>query len=411
MARFAYTARDSAGQAVSGEIEAGERLQATRRLRAMGLRPTGIREKATGKGTARDGASKGRAASGGPVNDAQVDAFLRMLLGLVKGGMAIGDGVRNLKDRATSPRLRSLAAAVWARLSDGSTLGQALREAAPGRGRETLNTVIEIGEQTGNLPPILEELLAQREDGRAVRKKVIGSLLYPGFLFGMALAVAAFLLFFLMPRVQSTVEGLGSGLSPFAAFLIGASNALLLAAPVVFVIALLATGAAFLLRRTPEGRFRFDRLVLRAPVAGPIARDAEIYRLCSILSLLLGSGIHASQAFSLTRQAIRNGELRRRFEEVRNLVNEGASVAVSLQQHGLLDPTAADLLKVGEETGELSKGFESLRDDYRDSLAGRLQKLTILVSGGAIAGAFLFVTMVALAVVTSIFQVGNSIGL
>lgn len=408
MAKFAYTARDASGKSVTGEIEAAERIQATRRLRSMGLRPTGIREAAAGKRAAGGRAPK---RSAGAVADAQIDVFLKMLLGLIKGGMAIGDGVRNLRDRAASARLKALASDVWARLSDGSTLGQALREAAPGRNRETLNTVIEIGEQTGNLPPILEELLAQREEGRAVRKRLIGSLLYPAFLFGMALAVAAFLLFFLMPRVQSTVEGLGSGLSPFAAFLIGASNLLLLAAPICAGVAAVLAAVAWWMKRSQEGRERLDRILLRIPVAGRIIKDAEIHRLCSLLALLLGSGIHASQAFALTRQAVRNSELRRRFEEVRNLVNEGASVAISLQQNGLLDPMAADLLKVGEETGELAAGFQSLRDDYRDTLADRLRGLTVLVSGIAIGGAFLFVTMVALAVVTSIFQVGNSIGL
>ncbi|MEM0966859.1 MAG: type II secretion system F family protein [Verrucomicrobiota bacterium] len=407
MPTFQYTARDSRGKATGGEIDAADRVQATRRLRGIGLRPTGISEKALKKSKS----SPKRRSSSRSIRDSDVDALLKMLLGLVKGGMAIGDAVRNLRDRASSPVLRDLASRVWARLSDGSTLGQALKDAAPGRNRETMNTVIEIGEQTGNLPPILEELLEQRDESRAVRRKLIGSLLYPTFLFGMALAVAAFLLFFLMPRVQSTVEGLGSGLSPFAAFLIGASNLLLLAAPILAGIALVALIVSAIMHRTPEGRYRFDRFLLKVPVVGAIVKDAEVYRLCSILALLLGSGIHASQAFSLTRQAIRNLELRKRFEEVRSLVNEGASVAVSLQQHGLLDPTASDLLKVGEETGELSHGFDGLRADYRESLGDRLRNLTVIVSGGAIGGAFLFVTMVALAVVTSIFQVGNSIGL
>jgi len=136
-----------------------------------------------------------------------------------------------------------------------------------------------------------------------------------------------------------------------------------------------------------------------------------VFRVCSLLSLLLGSGIHASEAFLLTRQSLRNRELQRRFEEVRQEINEGAYVAVSLRQHDVLHPTAADLLKVGEETGELAEGFANLRNDYRDSLSERLRRLTLGVSGCAIGGAFLFVAMVALAVVTSIFQVGNSIGL
>ena len=409
MPKFTYTARDSSGQNTKGELEAADRVQATRRLRAMGVRPTGIQEVASKKKSAAH--HKVGRQSSSPAGDAEIDVFLKMLLGLVRGGMAIGDAVRNLRDRATSPRLKSLAAAVWARLSDGATLGQALKEAVPGKRRETMNTVIEIGEQTGNLPPILEELLAQRDEARDVRRKLIGSLLYPTFLFGMALVVAAFLLFFLMPRVESTVKGLGSGLSPFAAFLIGASNLLLLAAPVLACLALIGFLVSVVMRRTPGGRFKFDTITLKVPIIGAIVRDSEVYRLCSILSLLLGSGIHASQAFTLTRQAIRNLELRRRFEEVRNQINEGASVATTLQQHGLLSPTASDLLKVGEETGELSAGFETLRGEYRDSLSNRLKSLTIFVSGGAIGGAFLFVTMVALAVVTSIFQVGNSIGL
>ncbi len=409
MPKFAYTARDGSGKSVTGNIEAVERIQATRRLRSMGLRPTSIREAKAEKGKRTE--ARERRPSTGPVKDSEIDAFLKMLLGLVKGGMAIGDGVKNLRDRAASARLKSLASAVWARLSDGSTLGQALRDAAPGRNRDTLVTVIEIGEQTGNLPPILEELLAQREESRQVRRRLIASLLYPAFLFGMAIAVAAFLLFFLMPRVQSTVEGLGSGLSPFAAFLIGASNLLLLAAPTVAGLAAICFVISLIMRRSEGGRDRLDRITIRIPVIGRIVKDTEIHRLCSLLALLLGSGIHASQAFSLTRTAFRNSELRRRFEIVRQSVNEGASVAVTLQQNGLLDPMPADLLKVGEEIGELADGFQTIRDDYSDSLGQRLQKLTVLVSGVAIGGAFVFVTMVALAVVTSIFQVGGSIGL
>lgn len=408
MPEFSYTARDGSGKSVKGKIEAAERIQATRRLRSMGLRPTSIEE---AKGRKRGLDKPSTQALSGAVRDIEIDNFLRMLLGLCKGGMAIGDAVRNLKDRAASPRLKALAAAVWARLSDGSTLGQALRGAAPGKNREALVTVIEIGEQTGNLPPILEELLAQREEARAVRRKLVGSLLYPVFLFAMAIAVAAFLLFFLMPRVESTVEGLGSGLSPFAAFLIGASNLLLLAAPACAGVTLIGFVVALVMRRSEGGREKLDQFYIRIPVVGRIIKDTEIHRLCSLLALLLGSGIHASQAFGMTRLAFRNSELRRRFEAVRQSINEGASVAMTLQQNGLLDPMPADLLKVGEETGELAQGFESIRDDYSESLANRLRNLTVIVSGGAIGGAFLFVVMVALAVVTSIFQVGGSIGL
>ena len=420
MSSFQYTARDSSGQSISGRLDLPSRAQALRRLRSQGLTPVSLAEIQTSRpeGSRRRPQAAVRGpepsrpgkAPGAP-REREVDEFLRILLGLLKGGMTIGDAVRQLRDRATAAPVRTLAEKVWARLSDGATLGQALREAAPSGRRETLNAVIEIGEQTGNLPPILAELVQQRAEARAVRKKMISSLLYPGFLFVMALVVAAFLLFFLMPQVRSTVEGLGSGLSPMASFLLGASNLLLLAAPLLGTLAVLGTLGAWWMKRTEEGAARLDRWILRLPLLGAMVKDAEVFRVCSLLSLLLGSGIHASEAFRLTRQALRNRELRRRFEEVRQDVNEGAYVATSLSQHGLLHPTASDLLKVGEEVGELAGGFANLRNDYRDSLSERLRRLTLGVSGCAIGGAFLFVAMVALAVVTSIFQVGNSIGL
>lgn len=425
MASYHYMARDRSGQSVSGRLDLPSRAQALRRLRSQGLTPVSLaevplgqpsearqrppRERAARQGTAPS-ARRAVGARGVP-REREVDEFLRILLGLLKGGMTIGDAVRQLRDRAASAPVRALAEKVWARLSDGATLGGALREAAPSARRETMNAVIEIGEQTGNLPPILAELVEQRAEARAVRKKLVGSLLYPGFLFLMAVLVAAFLLFFLMPQVRSTVEGLGSGLSPMATFLLGASNLLLLAAPLLGTLLVLAGLGAAWMKRREGGAARLDRWILRLPLVGGMVKDAEVFRVCSLLSLLLGSGIHASEAFLLTRQSLRNRELQRRFEEVRQEINEGAYVAVSLRQHDVLHPTAADLLKVGEETGELAEGFANLRNDYRDSLSERLRRLTLGVSGCAIGGAFLFVAMVALAVVTSIFQVGNSIGL
>jgi Type II secretory pathway, component PulF len=162
-------------------------------------------------------------------------------------------------------------------------------------------------------------------------------------------------------------------------------------------------------RRSEKGRARTDRWLLRLPLVGKINYYADLFQAGSLISTLLESGINTTETLRLTERTVQNRELRARFRTARNQVNEGLSIAQAFGRNRFLPDLAVDIMTVGENTGNLSQSMEEITRGFRTELTRRLGLLTQLVSTGALAAAFLLVTLIALGIVTSVFQVSRNL--
>ena len=162
-------------------------------------------------------------------------------------------------------------------------------------------------------------------------------------------------------------------------------------------------------RRTDIGRRRSDLWLLRVPLLGKILFFGDLFQVGNLISTLLESGINTTETLRLTERTVKNTELRKRFNVARGQVNEGLSIAQAFQRNQFMPDLAVDILTVGENTGNLAHSMSEITKGFRDELTARLTRLTTLVSTGALIFAFVLVALIAMGIVTSVFQVSRTL--
>ncbi len=416
MREFTYVAINKRGKSASGELLAKNSREAKEKLQFEGLTPLKLRA----KGKSQKGQSKiaSEAVStdpkskttgkGGQKGERLGLEFLKRLHELHNSGMPVAESVKLLNLRLSDPFQKEIAGKLWKELAEGRTLSRAMR-LLPQYFSESSTFVVEAGEATGNLAPILAKIILHIEEKRDIRNKVLSSMSYPVFVGTVAFGVVLFFLFFLLPQIEEMLDSLGGELNMMAEVLINGSNMLLTFGPFALIGLLVGGGTLYKWSKTDKGGVLFDQNLLRIPLFGEIFYLSEMFQLSSLLSTLIWSGIGLTENLRLCEKTIKNRFLRAQFRSARALVNEGKSLPEALRKYKFMPLMQLDVIEVGEKTGNLGKSIEDSSLSFRDKLTKRIRAMTTLVSGLALGFAFSLVAIVAISIVTSIFQVSKSI--
>jgi len=414
MARFAYSARDRAGQSVLAELEAPSRKDALRLLTARGLQvatvtelqagPVGKGGKATAK---RAPKSAARIAAQAPRRSERLP-FLESLHDLTSSGLSAGEAVRLLSTRIKEPRLRTLCAGVWERISEGAPLSRALGNYPEVFDSATVN-LIQAGEATGSLNDTLARLIAHLVEQRELRSQLMSALAYPVFMVFVSGGVILFFLTFLLPRLQTLLSSLGGKMPTSTKLLIGASNFALSIWGIMAVVAVVIGITSFLAwRQTPAGRAQTDAWLLKLPLIGPFIVAQTVLSFSQTLSVLLENGITASEALRMTEKQIGNEVHREAFKTATGRVLEGESLSVAMMRTGCFPDLVLDRLAIGENTGNVVPSLKQIAQAYQKIISGQLNVFTKMVAGVVLGGVFTFVGFIAFAIVSAVFQVSAS---
>jgi type II secretory pathway component PulF len=415
MSEFKYQAINPKGKTVTGVIDATSERDARKKIRSAKLtllkftNMGGGNSKKDSKSKKTSGLFKGGVVRKGSAKGEKLGLeFLKRLNELHGSGMPVADSVKLLNLRLSDPYQKEIAGTLWRELAEGRTLSKAMR-LLPQYFSESSTFVIEAGEATGNLTPILAKIIAHLEEKREIRSKVVGSMTYPVFVGLVAIGVVLFFLFFLLPQIQEMLDSLGGELNLMAKILINGSNLLLTIGPFALIGLLVGLGLIIQWNKTEKGGLILDKSILQLPLFGNILYLSELFQLSSLLSTLIASGIGLTENLRLCEKTIKNRFLRTQFRSARALVNEGKSLPDSLRKYNFMPLMQLDVIEVGEKTGNLGNSMEDTSRAFRDQLTKRIKIMTTLVSGGALGFAFSLVALVAISIVTSIFQVSKSI--
>jgi type II secretory pathway component PulF len=303
---------------------------------------------------------------------------------------------------------RELCSEVWKFLSEGRTLASALH-AHPRLFNESTVHLVEAGEASGNLAPVLQRIVQYLEESRAVRNRMIQNLLYPVFILAFAIVVVIVLLVFLLPKIRQMLDQLGGDLPLITRFLIEGSEFLLRFGPIF----LLVTGVVILFirqwRKTEPGRIRTDEWLLGFPLLGQIYLYGSIFSTTNLMATLLGSGVNTTETLRLVERTIPNRILKAKFRNARRQIQEGVSMVTAIQSVHYMPDIAMDILTVGESTGNLVKSLEDINGIYRGELTKKLNMLTTATVSIALVSAIILVAVIALSVIYSILSVSQSI--
>jgi len=397
MATFTYEAMNSVGQPVKGEVEASNSEDAIAKVRAMGNFPTKIKEKAVKRGAkggagAQAGAKTGGRRTVGNVPAKLLTQFTRQLSTLVNAGLPILRALRILEQQQKPGMLRVAIRLVAEDVESGATLSEAM--ARHPKAFDALYTnMVRAGELGGVLDIILERLAEFMEKSQALRRKVIGAMIYPIAVISFALGIVAMLLIFVVPKFSDIFADLGEELPGMTRMLLNLSAAitgggwiLFIAIPVGLVL------LAKLMRTSPGGRLAVDKFKLSVPIMGMIVAKTSVARFARTLGTLLAAGVPILEALNITRDTSGNEVFGRALAKVHDGIREGDSFADPLRQAKIVDPMVVNMIDVGEETGELDKMLTKVADTYDDEVEVLVESMTsmlepiMVIALGAIVG-------------------------
>jgi type II secretory pathway component PulF len=420
MPRFAYTARDRAGQTVETTLEAPSRKDAVRLLAARGLTVStlaelggtpgataSVRRKAGASAASTPAPSLFSAAGDTTPRRAERLPFLESLHDLTTSGLSAGEAVRLLSVRIKEPRQRALAGALWSRLSEGSPLSRAMEDFPRVFDSSTTN-LIRAGEATGSLNDTIARIIAHLTEQKELRRQLLTALAYPIFMVFVSAGVILFFLFFLLPRLQTLLTSLHGEMPLSTKLLIGVSD-FTLHYGILVVLALAAAGISlWRWRATEAGRERSDAWLLRLPLVGPFVVSQTVLAFSQTLSVLLENGITASDALRMTERQIDNRVHRAAFNTAIARVLEGEALSAALARTGCFPDLVLDRLAVGENTGNMVPSLKDVSRNYQKRISNQLNVFTKVIASGVLMTVFIFVGFIAFAIVSAVFQVSAS---
>jgi len=383
---FKYKAIAKDGKTVSGSAEAASRTALLALLRKQSLHPVLI-EKTKKK--------SGASSFFGPKKKVKLSdlvIFTRQLSTMISAGVPLARSLNALQQDARSPYMREILTSITKDVESGAPLGDAFSK-YPDVFSDVYVNMVKAGEEGGILDEILKRLATQVEQDASIRKKIKSAMMYPMVILVVTFVAFFGIMLFIVPKLGGILTSLGgpnAKLPIYTQLMLDFSN--LLTAPsllgwlpipilnkmpnVVPLIVVLAIITIYLLRyiKTDKGKYKFHALLLRIPVVKTIILKVAIARFSRTFASLMGAGVSVLDALDVTGAALGNKvieeELKAASEDVRN----GKPLSEPISQSKHFPPIVAQMLVVGEETGQLDTVLTKIADFYEE-------EVTVLIDG------------------------------
>ncbi len=338
-------------------------------------------------------------------NSARLASLLRELSTLLAVGVGIADALETLI-RQHRGHFQTTLVQLRDRVVGGARLAEAMRDEAYVF-HELAIRMVEVGESTGNLEEVLDQLAGFLEDSGQLRDRVIGVLLYPAIVFFTALGVTLFLMTVVVPMLLSGLLEAGRELPWPTVVLKSMSDFLLGYGHVITILALALAALGTALVQTSAGRQMWHRLLLRTPLIGSMSRRQTISRLAGTMATLMRSGIEYIPAAEIAARSANNLVFRRALLEANETIAAGQDIGLALEQTKVFPPLVIHVFSVGQASGRLEEMLVRLSADYSrqvqnlsNRLASVLEPLLILVLA-------VFVGFILFATLLPILEAGN----
>ncbi len=419
MARYNYSAKSPKGERTTGSIDATDRRSAMVLIERKGLAPISVTEVAGNAPPPPAAVEKGKAAAQKPGAAAKPPApapksaaqkagaaaplfskanfsfsfgksgppkmkmremllFTRELTDLITSGMTLGNALNTLSRRKTQ-KAQDL---IVLQLRDDIIRGDSLSDSLARHPQSFPNlyvNMVRAGEASGKLAEALERLAKHFERVQEAREKVTGALTYPIIVLAMGIMTMIFMMVVVIPKFSSIFEQLGQTLPLPTQILIGMSKVLL---HYGWLLALLVFGGVVMFRRwikTENGKKKWHRFVLRAPLAKNIITSNAYAQFANTLAALLANGVQVVQALGIVENTMGNVVIAEQIHEARTRVTDGSTISAPLAAGKIFPELLTDMLAVGEQTGDLEGSLKHIAIRYEKELDRAVKMFTTAI--------------------------------
>jgi type II secretory pathway component PulF len=411
MAVYAYQGTGIDGQKRTGELEAPSRSEALRKLAKDRIQPLSLVAKAdmvvTKAKPVKSGAKSGaRSVAPGHIHlsRGQVIQFTDELSDFLTSGLQLEPALQLMERREQKSAVKDVSTYLREKVRDGTSFSEALRTASPSFDDLYCNLVA-AGEASGALAPMLKRQAKHLVDMQDLRNRVLLALIYPAVLVTAGIAAVAIFMTVLVPQMIKMFNKTGGSMPLPTFLLIKASNGLHHYGIFILVAMGALTLGFILYTRQPAGRRWWDQTKLRIPLIGPLLISSFYAQFCQTMANLLQNGLPLLSALKLTTGATGNIFYRSLLYRITDLVGEGASLTRAMKSVGHFEANLRDLLKVGEQTGDLGSALEKVGVRCDKEIQLKIDRIMAIVPMVIIAALGGMVVLIAWSMLDGIFKV------
>jgi len=403
MAGFAYTAISIEGLETVGEIHAPDLEAAREQLRIRGLLAQTLRElPASGTEGLRTTFKK--------IKPRSMQIFSRQFATMIEAGLNIVASLVILEQQTDDPYLAGIIGELRADVEGGLLLSQAMAR-HPKVFDELYVSMVQAGEASGMLDNVLDRVADQIEKATKLKRRVKGAMVYPTVVFTFASLVLVAMLLFIVPIFAKIFTELHGQLPMLTRVVLGASNLLRDRWYIVFPLIGFTIWGALRYKKTDSGRRKWDRFKLHAPVKiGDVVLKVTMARLLRTLATLVAAGVDIIKALDIAGATAGNYLVEKALAEARVKVQEGVPIAEPLSADPLFPPMVSQMVRIGEETGELEQMLSKIADFYEDEVDSAIQSLTSIIEPLMMIGVGFMVGIIIISMYLPMFRLMQLIG-
>jgi len=427
MPQFAYKAKRRTGEVVQGVLEVADRAAALSQIERLGLFPVMVDASKSGLAAAEKAEKKAEKAkdSGAKPSSMAMPAVFRrrrqrrpklqelatfttQLSNLLKCGMPLTVALQSMSHLESKGIPSDVSKQLRQEVMEGRSLSDAMSR-QPVIFSDLYRNMVQAGEQSGALVEVLKRLADHFERFAEVQSKFMSAMIYPCIVACVGVVIIIFFMTFMLPKFMSIFTGLSVPL-PFATkVLMNISQ--FFSKPLNWAVMGLVGAAVVVVwvrfKATPEGKRKIDGWKMNAPVVGKVVRLNLFGQFARTLSTLLINGVPVLTALKITEEIVPNTMVKEAIARTREQVTDGKTIAQPLAQSKLFPQLMIDLLKIGEDTGDVPGALSNIADTYENEMGIQLRVLTNLIEPAMIivmaigVGGLLFSILSAMFAITS----------
>ena len=385
MSAFEYTALDQNGREKKGVVDGDSARLIRQQLREQKLVPLTVTEIKKQSSNGKDNSFFDQR-----INTTELALMTRQLATLSRSGIPLDEATATVARQSIKPKIKKLLLGVRAKILEGHTLADGLRD-YPHIFSEMYCATVAAGEQSGHLDVVLERLADYTEQRQQLQQRLKLALVYPVILTVMSILVVSGLLTYVVPEVVKVFSDTGQQL-PFLTIALIATSEFMQAWFIYILLAMIVGFGVFKkLVQQPVFKKHYHQFLLKLPILGKLVLGANSAQFSRTLSILAASGIPILDAMRISIQVMDNLPMREAVDIAAQQVSEGSSLSSTLEQSGYFNPMLINLIASGEATGQLEQMLERAATNQERELEtttamlmGLLEPLLIVVMGGVV---------------------------
>ena len=425
MPQFAYKARRQSGELVQGMLEGVDRSAALMQIEKLGLFPLSIEASKAAAAAARPEKSRrgaAPAASGGLLPAGlremltrqrkpklqELATFTQQLSNLLKSGMPLTVALNSMTHLGSKGISAEVSKSLKQDVMEGRSLSDAMAK-QPVVFSDLFINMVRAGEQSGALVEVLVRLAQHFERFAEVQAKFTSALIYPAVVGTVGVLIIIFFMTYMLPKFMSIFEGMKIALPPSTQLLVGAGHFF---RDYWWLIALVIVGLVVLFKRfqsSPGGKRKIDEWKIRAPVLGKVMKLNLYGQFARTLGTLLQNGVPVLMALKITEEIVPNRVLKEAIAKTREEVTDGKTLAQPLARSKVFPQLMIDLVKIGEDTGDVPGALHNIANTYENELNIALRVMTNLIEPAMIIMMALGVGFLLFSVLSAMFAITSNI--